>query len=214
MAGSAAMQQEEDIMKMRLLFDGDGQGDERRMNMLLKNIIKFANTEEEACETLYQRMLGQLAGIEWNMSKSRMVTKMNKREEDNYAALDTQIAEDIKVAREEIEATKRELEEAKQIRKNRLEYDALGKVIIEHPDRDNSMNRLESIKDEMEALRKKEEMLETKLKERSKQFNLLISTIHQLQTLIEDEDGYTFNTEEEDQDQDSQEEIVMLDSSQ
>ena len=36
----------------------------------------------------------------------------------------------------------------------------------------------------IKALRKKEEMLETKLKERSKQFNLLISTIHQLQVLM------------------------------
>ena len=35
-----------------------------------------------------------------------------------------------KVAKEEIEATKRELEEAKQVRENRLQYDALGKVNV------------------------------------------------------------------------------------
>ena len=31
---------EEDVMKMRLLIDGDGTGDDRRLNMLLKALIK------------------------------------------------------------------------------------------------------------------------------------------------------------------------------
>jgi len=210
---------EEDIMKMRLLFDGDGQGDERRMNMLLKNIIKFANSEgedEKIIETQYQRMLGQLAGIEFNMKKSRLVASMNMREETNYAELETRIAEGIEEARREIEETKLELEEAKQIRKNRLEYDQLGKVILEHPDRPSSLARIESIKEDELALRNKEKMLEEKLGQRKKQFHLLISTIHQLQTLISEEDGFNFNSDEEEAEGEEQQdqEVVVLDASQ
>jgi len=205
---------EEEIMKMRLLFDGDGQGDERRMNMLLKNIIKFANSEEgeTACETLYQRMMGQLASVEWNMAKSRAVKHMNKKEEENYENLEKTIGAGIEDAKREIEETKKELEEAKQIRKNRLEYDQLGKVILEHPDRQSSLSRLQSQKEEMESLRAKEKEIEEKLAQRKKQFHLLISTIHQLQTLISEEDGYNFNSEDEDQDQTS-EEITILNTS-
>jgi len=210
---------EEDIMKMRLLFDGDGQGDERRMNMLLKNIIKFANSEEEdekIIETQYQRMLGQLAGIEFNMTKSRLVANMNMREETNYAELETKISEGIEEARREIEETKLELEEAKQIRKNRLEYDQLGKVILEHPDRPNSLARIESIKEDEITLRNKEKMLEEKLGQRKKQFHLLISTIHQLQTLIGEEDGINFNSDEEEAEGEEQQdqEVIVLDASQ
>ena len=79
---------EEDVMKMRLLIDGDGTGDDRRLNMLLKALIKWSNAEDDQvmmrmmtiddndddqhnCELQYQRMLTQLAGIEWNMTKSR-----------------------------------------------------------------------------------------------------------------------------------------------
>ena len=45
---------EEDVMKMRLLVDGDGTGDDRRLNMLLKTLIKWCNTEEDqqTCEVL------------------------------------------------------------------------------------------------------------------------------------------------------------------
>jgi len=196
-------------MKMRLLFDGDGQGDERRMNMLLKNIIKFSNSsgdglDEKTVETQYQRMLGQLAGIEFNMTKSRLVTSMNKREETNYADLEKDIALGIEEAKKEIQETKLELERAKQIRKNRLEYDELGKEILEHPDRDSSQLRIQGIRTEQEQLRQREAQLEEKLRQRKNQFHLLISTIHQLQTLISEEDGVSFSTEEEeDQDNDT-----------
>ena len=46
---------EEDVMKMRLLVDGDGTGDDRRLNMMLKAIIKWCNSEEDAqaCEVIY-----------------------------------------------------------------------------------------------------------------------------------------------------------------
>ena len=45
------------------------------------------------------------------------------------------IDEDLKNAVVKIEDCKKELEKAKVIRKNRQEYDALAKIINEHPDR-------------------------------------------------------------------------------
>ncbi|XP_023328717.1 THO complex subunit 7 homolog [Eurytemora carolleeae] len=205
---------EEDIVKMRLLFDGDGLGDERRMNMLLRNLIKFANVENETDkfhETQYQRMLGQITGLESSMSRSSVITNMNRDEERNYIDLEKKIEQGIEEARTEIEETKLELEEAKQIRKNRLEYDELGKIILEHPERGSSMERIKTIQDEQENLRMREKQLEEKLEQRRKQFHVLISNIHQLQSLIEEEDGAVINSDDEDQDQD---EITILNSSQ
>lgn len=184
--------------------------------MLLKNLIKFANEngdeDEKTLETMYQRMLGQLAGLEYNMAKSRLVTGMNMMEEANYEDLEKKITEGIEEARKDIEETKIELEEAKQIRKNRLAYDELGKVILEHPDRESSLSRIENIKQEQEQLRSKEKALEQKLEQRRKQFHLLISTIHQLQSLISEEDGISFNSEEEEQE--GEQDVVVLDDSQ
>ena len=84
-------------------------------------------------------------------------------------------------AREEIEETKAELVEAKRIRKNRMEYDALAKVIMTHPDRDTSGARLEQVKTEQTQLEEKQIMLEDKLDIRKKQFHVLVSSIHGLQ---------------------------------
>ena len=87
-------------------------------------------------------------------------------------------------AREEIEETKAELVEAKRIRKNRMEYDALAKVIMNHSDRETSEARLEQVKAEQKQLEEKQVKLEDKLDIRKKQFHVLVSTIHQLQVTM------------------------------
>jgi len=182
---------EEDVMKMRLLVDGDGTGDDRRLNMMLKALIKWCNAEEDqqTCELQYQRMLTQLASIEWNMTKSRLASDMNTAELENYSTVHKKVEAGIVSAREEIEETKAELVEAKRIRKNRMEYDALAKVIMNHSDRETSEARLEQVKAEQKQLEEKQVKLEDKLDMRKKQFHVLVSTIHQLQDLLaEDED--------------------------
>ena len=183
---------EEDVMKMRLLIDGDGTGDDRRLNMLLKALIKWCSAEDDqhTCELQYQRMLTQLAGIEWNMTKSRMAAAMNQAELENYEVLHQRVEAGITEAKEEIEATKTDLAEAKRVRKNRMEYDALAKVISTHPDRETSEARIEALTHEQKQLEEKEVKLDQKLDIRKKQFHVLVSAIHQMQDLLDnDEDN-------------------------
>jgi len=177
---------------MRLLVDGDGLGDDRRLNMLLKALVKWCSSENEdpsSCEQSYQRMLTQLSSIEWSMAKSRQAEAMNIAEQKQYGKVHSKVEEGIVKARAEIEETKQELVEAKLVRKNRMEYDALAKVIQSHPDRDSSTTRLETVREELGQLEEREKQLQEKLETRKKQFHLLVSSIHQMQDLLaEDED--------------------------
>merc|ERR1719228_1602367 len=112
--------------------------------------------------------------------------KSNRQEAElkNYEDLHTKVEEGIVSGREDIENTKIDLLEAKRVRKNRMEYDALAKVIQTHPNRTTSGVRLETVQAELAALREKEQGLEDKLDMRKKQFHVLVSTIHQLQSLL------------------------------
>ena len=135
-------------------------------------------------------MLTQLAGIEWNMTKSRMAAAMNQAELENYEVLHQRVEAGITEAKEEIEATKTDLAEAKRVRKNRMEYDALAKVISTHPDRETSEARIEALTHEQKQLEEKEVKLDQKLDIRKKQFHVLVSAIHQMQDLLDnDEDN-------------------------
>lgn len=40
----------EDVIRRRLLIDGDGTGDDRRLNVLLKTLIKWCNSADEKPE--------------------------------------------------------------------------------------------------------------------------------------------------------------------
>ena len=98
-------------------------------------------------------MLFQLAQCEFAQKKSRYVSLMSQEELRNYEALAKAIEIEIEEAKKDIEQTKIELEEAKRVRKNRIEYDVLAKVISEQPDRVETNTKLATLRDELGSLK-------------------------------------------------------------
>ncbi len=92
-------------------------------------------------------------------------------------------------AQKDIEATKKELQEARQIRRNKMEYDALAAIIQTQPDRKSNQDELSLLWQVLEASECECQKLEAKLKQRRKQFHLLISTIQGLQQLLNDDEA-------------------------
>ncbi|XP_043483660.1 THO complex subunit 7 homolog [Leptopilina heterotoma] len=178
---------DEEVIRRRLLIDGDGTGDDRRINVLLKSFIKWVNSSD-ADNILHERMLSQLAQCEFAQKKSRFVSNMSQEELRNYESLSNQIQVEIEEAKKDIEKTKIGLEEAKRVRKNRIEYDVLAKVINEQPDRVQTNSKLNTLRDELGCLKENSEQLERKLEMRRKQFHVLISSIHSLQGMLDEVD--------------------------
>lgn len=113
---------------------------------------------------------------------------MSDEELKNYEIMSDQIDVEIQEAVKDIDLTKNELQEAKQIRKNRIEYDVLAKVINEQPDRQETNLKLATLRQELDSLKEKSEQLEHKLTMRRKQFHVLISSIHSLQGMLDESD--------------------------
>lgn len=142
----------EEVIRRRLLIDGDGIGDDRRLNVLLKSFIKWVNNPDTD-HILHERMLSQLSQCEFAQKKSRLVSNMSQEELKNYENLSSEIDVEIEEAKKSIETTKVELQEAKQVRKNRIEYDVLAKVINEQPDRLDTDVKLATLQKELGKLR-------------------------------------------------------------
>ncbi|MEE6501904.1 hypothetical protein FKM82_004354 [Ascaphus truei] len=94
----------------------------------------------------------------------------------------------IAAAHEKISECKKQILQAKRIRKNRQEYDALAKVIQHHPDRHETLKQLEALGKELQQLSRTKENVEDKLELRRKQFHVLLSTIHELQQTLENDE--------------------------
>ncbi|KAL6432129.1 hypothetical protein ACFW04_006680 [Cataglyphis niger] len=178
--------------------------------MLLKSFIKWINSSD-VDNTLHERMLSQLAQCEFAQKKSRLVSNMSREELDSYEQLSKEIEIQIEEAKEDIEKTKIELQDAKRVRKNRIEYDVLAKVINEQPDRLETDIKLATLQQELATLKEKSEQLEHKLEMRRKQFHVLISSIHSLQGMLDkcDEEIIDVSLENDAEDTD----VQMRDSS-
>ncbi|PVD24758.1 hypothetical protein C0Q70_15244 [Pomacea canaliculata] len=180
---------DDDIIKRRLLIDGEGGNDDKRLNNLLKTFIRwYSSPDDEESQNTYHRMLSMLSQSEFTMEKSLQVHAMNLREQENYEKLTKEIENRIKEATTQIAECKQELQQAKRIRKNRQEYDALARVIQQHPDRQETTKQLQVLDKELSSLADTKEKLEEKLELRRKQFLVLITSIHELQRILEEDE--------------------------
>lgn len=182
----------EDVIKRRLLIDADGTGDDRRLNVLMKYFIKWSSSGGDPSETIdsnHDRMLAQLAQCEFAMKKSNFSANVMKEELKNYEKISETITSGIALLHKQIEQNKENLVIAKKIRKNRMEYDALAKIINQQPDRQESISKLNSLKGELAELEAKSGNLEKKLEKRQKEFTVLMWSIRELQGDSSDSDS-------------------------
>ncbi|XP_078342095.1 THO complex subunit 7 homolog [Oculina patagonica] len=186
---SFKMATDDEIIRKRLLIDGEGAGDDRRITALLRTFLKWCNSTdaEEDSDATYQKMLVQLAQCEFAIGKTQTVFEMNELETENYEKIYNEIEQSISHAYEEITSCKTELQQAKRIRRNRQEYDALAKVISQHPERQETLKQIEELDKELNSLTNTKESLLSKLELRQKQFHLLINTIHELQRMLDED---------------------------
>lgn len=136
----------------------------------------------------HDRMLAQLAQCEFAVTKSQLSSEMMAAELESYEALSKVLESGIEVVKGSIEKSKADLTQAKTVRKNRTEYDVLAKVINEQPDRKETLERLSTLKMELANLESTKQQLESRLALRKKQFHVLVTSIHQLQALLDEPD--------------------------
>lgn len=112
-----------------------------------------------------------------------------KQELRNYESISQTIDTGIDQAKAQIEQSKENLVLAKKIRKNRMEYDALAKIITQQPDRKKTTEQLDSLKRELTELDNTNRQLQRKLEVRSNEFSVLMRSIKELQSKLEHENG-------------------------
>ncbi|KAI8781610.1 THO complex subunit 7 homolog isoform X2 [Biomphalaria glabrata] len=191
---------DDDIIRRRLLIDGEGGNDDKRLNNLLKTFIRWSTMKEddENSQAMYQRMQAMIGQCEYTLEKAMNTYEMNKQELENYEKLSKEIDDKIEEATKRISEAKQELQLAKCIRKNRQEYDNLAKIIQQQPDRQETTKQLEALDKELSTLAKTRQQLEEKLELRRKQFMVLITSIHELQSILEADDQTNDENKDED----------------
>merc|ERR1712223_79432 len=124
--------------------------------------------------------------------KTKIVQKVTLQEANNYDNLVMKIEEKIEKTKIEIDEVKLELEHAKKIRRNRLEYDAMANYINSSMNRSVTGAKIEEIRSEIMKLKEEEELVNDKFQHRQKQFLVLLQSVNRLQEMLDEdmvEDG-------------------------
>ncbi|NXY32581.1 THOC7 protein, partial [Pomatorhinus ruficollis] len=166
----------DEVIRKRLLIDGDGAGDDRRINLLVKSFIKWCNSgSQEEGYLQYQRMLSTLSQCEFSMGKTLLVYDMNLREMENYEKIYKDIGKHEKMLLFF-------LLYLEQICFARILQNFL-RILWQ-----SLFRQLEALGKELQNLSHIKENVEDKLELRRKQFHVLLSTIHELQQTLENDE--------------------------
>lgn len=190
---------EDDLIKKRLLIEGDSGNDDRLINKLIKNFVKWTNSfyylndkndanginDDVNSSFLNEQILAALAHIEFGLVRNQFIYDMNSTEQEHYEILYKKIDCEIEKAKKKIVENKLELQEARKIRKNRQEYDVLARQILNYPDRVEMQQTIKSLEAKLENLKKSEHDLDKKIDLRRKQFSVVLQCLSSLKNLIE-----------------------------
>lgn len=197
MAGIIAQTAEDDVIKKRLLIEGDSGNDDRNINKLCRNFVKWtnnlsttvesqaANGEEESNEYLNEQIMSCLANVEFGLLRNQFILEMNNKEQKSYESLYDKINAEIERAQSRIVENKIKLQDARKIRKNRQEYSILAKQIFNYPDRLEMESTIQNLESKLEDLKKSEHELDKRLDQRRKQFQSVLHSISSMKNLIE-----------------------------
>ncbi|KAI1302343.1 THO complex subunit 7 -like protein [Halotydeus destructor] len=182
---------DEEIIKRKLMFDGEGVGDDRRLNFLIKAFCVWSNQlrQEEIPQhekdVNYERMMIMLGDAELSMQKSECVKSMCSKEQNDYEKIFGSVEGDIDASKSQLVNLKEQLQVAKAERKNKSEANALVKRIEEFPSRLETNHKLSQANDEIANLEKQTVELKSRIEQWKDQFDVLYKAAAGLNILLE-----------------------------
>nr|CAI5817877.1 unnamed protein product [Callosobruchus analis] len=181
---------DEEVIKRRLIFDGDGTGDDRRFNVMLKLLTKWVNSPDNSPDDhkhVYDMILAQLSLIEHSRRKAELVVRANNDQLSKYQQLHAEFEKQINDIKEEIAKQKIELENAKKVKQNRIQYDILARSIEAEPPRKKMNDQLTQLQQELKSLGEEKKKLVGMLDKRKKQFYVLSTSANQLRIYLDED---------------------------
>lgn len=158
---------------------------------MLKLVTKWVGSTDETPEEsrqMYDKILAQLALIEHSRKKSELITKSNDEQLIKYQQLHSEYETKISDIKEEIAKQRIELEKARVVKQNRIQYDLLAKHISAEPPRTEMNKKLVALQKQLKDLGEEKKRLVSKLDKRKKQFHVLCTSANHLNVLLNEDD--------------------------
>ncbi|RHZ67249.1 hypothetical protein Glove_302g25 [Diversispora epigaea] len=177
------MADEELIIRDRLAVE------ERTLRRVTRKHATFINFLEQGnlkeARQNYNEFLVDFSTYELSLARFQIIHDMNIREARHWEEEAKKIEKEIEEIKKVIEKLEKELKEEEEIRKNKVEYDLLATEINEHQTRDESIEEITVLDDEIKSLEEKEKVIDEIMKRRYSQIERILSVVSEIQTEIQ-----------------------------
>mmetsp|Transcript_24164 Transcript_24164/g.52788 ORF Transcript_24164/g.52788 Transcript_24164/m.52788 type:complete len:219 (-) Transcript_24164:385-1041(-) len=184
--------EEDAIIKNRFLTQAAVSRGEPPLKKLVKRFVelceKAENGDQAHAEEALRALMRESSMIELQALKLKAICDANKREQLMYVEKQRQMEQAIEQAKLDIEAKKKELEEARLVRQHNEEYEVLRHIVGEWPSRSVTQSQIDRLCNQKESIEKEGEKLALVLQRRRKQFALLFHVIDELQRTGDERD--------------------------
>ncbi|CAH1127450.1 unnamed protein product [Ceutorhynchus assimilis] len=178
---------EEFIIERKLLLDGEGSGEDQRLNVFVKQLAIWAKSSKSPteCEAGYNSMLAQLNRLELYKKRMNLRMRCYKRQLKTYRAMHDNYRAKKELVLKDIEKQEKFLGEAKIIKKYRIDRNLIVKTVNEGQSCRQLTEEVHNLKKDISNLEDEKEHLQSQLKNRVQQFRLLSVTANILKMSLQ-----------------------------
>ncbi|KAJ8975442.1 hypothetical protein NQ317_014200 [Molorchus minor] len=181
---------DEQIIKRKLMFDGEGTGDDRRITLIQKMIVKWIGTEyqsQKENEVIYNNILSQLSLLEHSRQKSELIKSNNEKQLAIYRQYQNEITKDITSINKAINTSKFILTKVKYEKHQKVTYNMIAKDIVAQSPRKENIKCVEQLQLNINHLKEARKNLEHVFNLWRKHFVVLLTSAHQMRFMLDDE---------------------------
>ncbi|GMF29772.1 unnamed protein product [Phytophthora fragariaefolia] len=172
----------------------------------LVTLLSDEAADDATCRQELDALLWELEQLQAEAAKTRLWNFTCARELQQYAALNADIDTSIARAQREIEALKRDVHAQRTVRAYKEEYESIARVINALPSRADISAEIETERRRLAEATAAVEAVGARLELRTKQFALLMNTIHNLQATL-DEDALLEEEQRRQEEDDDMEDV-------
>lgn len=187
---------DEEIMKRKLMIDGEGLGDDRRINLLMTrffqwiNLIQSPQVDREEQDLIFNRMMHLINDCELTAEKCLLLNKTLEKEMQVYSQFKEDMLQEIEVTKSKIDVVKENLIQARQVRNNRKAYEPLVDEIQKFPSRQESMEKINQIRKDALLLESKKKTLLDRIAKRKVMIQALVSSSEELLSSLNSDEAF------------------------
>ncbi|GFS30013.1 hypothetical protein TNIN_164471 [Trichonephila inaurata madagascariensis] len=171
------------------MMDNEDVEDSEKFDLLLKTFFAWCSaTRPHDIAEGYKKLTAIINNLQLHCSKSAETQKANARQIEAYDEQYATIEQNIVALRKVHAKTAPLLNLAKKAGVKKMKYDGIAKIILQLPDRKESMKQLEKIQGEIDILKLEKDVLSNKLNEQQKHLSLLLTSAIEMKNKLQEEE--------------------------